>query len=48
MSTVQQTEYLVQNQEGVVAAVSYVLDPYSDLIHKIGSGSQKLIRNIDI
>ena len=34
MSIVQQTEYPVQNQEGVVApAVSYVLDPYLDLIH---------------
>ena len=48
MSTVQQTEYPVQNQEGAVAAVSYVLDLYLDLIHKIRSGSQKLIRNINI
>ena len=42
------SEYPVQNEEGVVAAVSYVLDLYLDLIHKIGSGSQKLIQNINI
>ena len=33
MSIVQQTEYPVQKQEEVVAAVSYVLDPYLDLHH---------------